>query len=104
MIKSASAKELKQWLEAGEAILVDVREADEWAQSHIKGATHIPLAQVSLDKMPAFAGKKLVMQCKAGGRSRAACGKLTNETSDLSVYNLEGGILSWIQAGYKVST
>jgi len=102
MIKSATVTDLHQWLQSGEVVLVDVREPEEWAQGHIAGATHIPLATVAADKMPSFQGKKLVMQCRSGGRSRTACGILTQSISGLDIYNLEGGIIAWVQAGYEV--
>ena len=102
MIQSTNPSELKQWLQSGEAVLVDVRENDEWAAGHIDGAVHVPLATVSLGKMPGFEGKRLVMQCKAGGRSRRACEMLLTERPDLAVYNLEGGFLAWMQAGFDV--
>jgi rhodanese-related sulfurtransferase len=102
MIKSTDAKELKQWMDAGEAVVVDVREPSEWDHAHIDGATLIPLATVPTTQMPAHAGKKLVMQCKSGGRSRAACGILSQQIDGLEIYNLEGGIMGWIAAGYPV--
>jgi len=103
MIKSASVEELKQWLENDEAVLVDVRESSEYARGHIEGAVLVPLATVSAENIPSFEGKKLVMQCHSGGRSRTACGMLTKEISDLDVYNLEGGIVEWMQVGYNVT-
>jgi len=102
MIKSASVNELNEWLKTGNVVLIDVREENEWAQGYIEGAVLMPLATVSADKIPPVAGKKLVMQCRSGGRSRAACGILTKEVTDLEVYNLEGGILAWQQSGYEV--
>jgi rhodanese-related sulfurtransferase len=102
MIKSASVIEVKQWLDLGDAVLVDVRENNEWAQGYIGGATHIPLATVTTKSIPSFQGKKLVMQCRSGARSRTACGLLTKENPDIDVYNLEGGILAWQQAGYEI--
>ncbi len=102
MIKSASVAELKQWLQAGEAVLVDVREPNEYQEGHIAGAVLLPLAEVEADTIPPFQGRKLVMQCRSGGRSRTACGKLIKARTDLEVYNLEGGILAWQQAGYEV--
>jgi len=104
MIKSASVAELHQWLQSGEATLVDVREADEYASGHIAGSTFLPLATVTAKALPPYEGKKLVMQCRSGGRSRTACGKLAQEIADLEVYNLEGGILAWAQAGYEIKT
>ncbi|MGB9153015.1 MAG: rhodanese-like domain-containing protein [Alphaproteobacteria bacterium] len=102
MIKSTSPAELHQWLQSDQAVLIDVRQPEEYAAGHIKGATLQPLAQVSAKTLPPFQGKKLVMQCHLGGRSRTACGKLTQEIANLDVYNLEGGIAAWANEGYEV--
>jgi rhodanese-related sulfurtransferase len=102
MIKSATVNELKQWLQAGEAVLVDVREPDEYEKGYIEGSVLLPLASVEATTIPPFKGRKLVMQCRSGGRSRAACGKLTKSMPDIDVYNLEGGFLAWQQAGYEI--
>ena len=103
MIKSASVAELRQWMESNEVTLVDVREPDEYAHGSIAGSTLLPLATVTASALPAFKGKKLVMQCRSGGRSRTACGKLLQELPDQDIYNLEGGIMAWIQAGYEIN-
>jgi rhodanese-related sulfurtransferase len=102
MIKSTNAAELHQWLQAGAAVLVDVRQPEEYAEARIAGAVLIPLAGLTADRLPAFADKKLVMQCHVGGRSRTACGMLAKEIAGLEVYNLEGGIVAWAQAGLPV--
>jgi rhodanese-related sulfurtransferase len=102
MIKSATVRELKQWMQDGDVVLVDVREPEEYAQGCIVGSVLVPLATVNADSIPPFQGRRLVMQCRSGGRSRAACGVLVKSSPDLDVYNLEGGILAWQQAGYEV--
>ena len=55
-------------------------------------------------RYPVVAGKKLVIHCKAGKRGGMACEKLLAEDHNLEVYNLEGGISAWTQAGYAVKT
>ena len=103
MIKSASVDELKQWLQAGQVVLIDVREPHEYERGYIEGSVLLPLETVDSDTIPPFQGRKLVMQCRSGGRSRVACGKLVKAKPDLEVYNLEGGILAWQQAGYEIA-
>ncbi|MDE3016187.1 MAG: rhodanese-like domain-containing protein [Pseudomonadota bacterium] len=103
-IKTIDAKTLRHWLDKGEAVLVDVREPAEYAQEHIPGATLVPLAGVCMRTLPGSAGKKLVIHCKAGMRGRTACERLLTESPGLEVYNLEGGISVWVQAGYAVNS
>ena len=92
---SIDALTLKHWLDNNEAVLVDVREPEEYAQANIPGATLVPLDTVTLSRLPAHDEKKLVLHCKAGYRSANACMKLLAEDPSLDVYNLEGGIMAW---------
>ncbi|MFY9287857.1 MAG: rhodanese-like domain-containing protein [Alphaproteobacteria bacterium] len=101
-VRSVDANTLKQWLDKGQAVLVDVREPAEYGAESIPGATHIPLARVSKKVLPELAGRKLVIHCRSGKRGGTACDKLFAETPDLEIYNLEGGIVAWTQAGYEV--
>lgn len=96
-IHSVDAKTLKHWIDAGDAVLVDVREPSEHQAQNIPCATLIPLATITRNKLPAFQGKKLVIHCKAGGRSLSACQKLLKEDPSLELYNLDGGIGAWSQ-------
>ncbi|WP_187356888.1 rhodanese-like domain-containing protein [Legionella geestiana] len=96
------AKTLKQWLERDEAVLVDVRECAEHAEARIAPAMHVPLATLSRETLPAFAGKKLVLHCAAGVRSARGCERLLAEWPELEVYSLEGGIQAWAGMGYPV--
>lgn len=94
-IKSTSALELKSWLEDKKAVLIDVREPSENRVARIKEATLIPLGEVNYLLLPELEGKKLVIHCKSGKRSFAACEKLLAQNPDLEIYNLEGGIEAW---------
>jgi rhodanese-related sulfurtransferase len=103
-IKTIDSNTLKNWLDKDEAVLVDVREHAEYEAEHIQGAILLPLGKVSKATLPQVAGKKLVFQCKAGKRGGMACEKLLAEMPDLEIYNLEGGITAWTQAGYSAKT
>src|SRR3989338_7626692 len=100
MIKTVDPKTLKNWLDNNEAILIDVRNQGEYNQECITCATLIPLGEFSADKMPAT-DKKIVIHCRSGARSAAACAKLLEDMPNADVYNLEGGILAWSKCGYN---
>lgn len=102
-IKNIDAKNLKKWLENNEAVLIDVREPAEHEAKKINGAKLIPLANISLDSLPEFKNKKLVLHCHSGKRSQMACKKLLDQDSELEIYNLDGGILSWIECNNNVA-
>lgn len=102
-IKNINAKTLKEWLDNNSAILVDVREPAENEAESIKGAKLIPLSGVCKDKLPEHSGKKLVIHCRKGGRGGSACEKLLTEDPNMEIYNLEGGIEAWKEAGYETN-
>ncbi len=93
---------LKSWLDAGQAVLVDVRENHEHADKSIPGAKAVPLARVAAATLPPHHDKKLVLHCGGGGRSAKACEKLASELPGIETYNLEGGIRGWEAAGLPV--
>ena len=95
---------LNSWLESTEAIILDVREPYEYQEGHITGAINIPLSAilVEIDQIKDIQGKKIVLQCKVGGRSMRACQLLQAEGFAHDVWNLEGGINAWKEAGYNI--
>jgi rhodanese-related sulfurtransferase len=103
-IKNIDAKTLKQWLANNEAIVVDVREPAEHEAKKIAGANLVPLANISKSSLPQYENKKLVLHCHSGKRSSSACQKLINEDPNLEIYNLEGGILAWNDAGCEIKS
>lgn len=90
---------LKQWLEKDEALVIDVREPDEYRFGHIEGAVNIPLATANPDTLPRDTRRKTVIQCGSGMRSQQACGRLQ---SGGKLYNLEGGLQAWQRAGFDI--
>ncbi len=102
MIKSVDVKTAKEWLDKNEAVLVDVREPGEYAAMHIAGAKLIPLSTIGKDKLPELNNRKLIIHCHIGRRGGSACEKLLISNPNLDVYNLEGGITAWENAGFKV--
>ncbi len=102
-IKNVDAGTLNQWLERNEAVLIDVREPEEFEDGHIENAKNIKLALVKYQDVsrPEHAGKKIVMQCRSGFRSLMACQKIADEHDGLELYNLEGGILAWQKLGFQ---
>lgn len=103
-IKTVDASTLKRWMDNGEAVVVDVREPAEHAAENISGTTLLPLGSVTKNILPESGGKKLVIHCRSGKRGISACEKLLAEDPNLEIYNLEGGIAAWGEAGHAVAS
>ncbi len=95
--------DLQKGLADGSIILVDVREAEEYAAGHIKGALFNPLSKFDPAKLPvAPAGKKVVIYCRSGRRSVTAMeqARLMGRR-DIDTH-FGGGILGWLGANLDV--
>ena len=75
------------------AVILDVREDDEWELGHAPHAVHIPLGELEgrLDELPD--GRPIVVTCRGGGRSSRAVRFLID--SGYEAVNLQGGMLAW---------
>jgi rhodanese-related sulfurtransferase len=89
-------------LDARAAVVIDVRQTAEWKSGHIKGATHIPLSQLSRRLHHVPQGKTIITVCRSGHRSALAARTLARAGHD--VVNLKGGISAWTRAGLPLST
>lgn len=98
------AREVKQWLDAGTAVIIDVREAEELAQARVPGALHNPMSAFDLEMMAGLDGKRLVFMCAMGMRSMQVGSYLLQNDMVDAAYNLAGGIQGWMMAGYEVET
>ena len=80
-----------------DAVLLDVREDDEWAAGHAPGALHVPLGDLParLGELPLDA--ELHVLCRAGGRAARAAAWLTANGVDAVV--VDGGMGAWVDAG-----
>lgn len=84
-----------------DAVLLDVREDDEWAAGHIPGAVHVPMNQVprrvNNDPGTITPDASIVVVCKVGGRSAQVAAWLCQQ--GYTALNLAGGMLAWDGAG-----
>lgn len=85
------------------ALLIDVREADEYAQGHVPGSTLIPLGQLAqrLQEIARYKDKPVVLICHSGRRSEQAL-KLLEGAGFSAAANVEGGMIAWQKAGLPV--
>ncbi len=82
-----------------DAVILDVREAKEYAQGHVLNSVHIPLSTLSdkMDRLKKHKDRPIIASCMSGGRSGQACRILKKEGFE-KVHNLKGGIVAWQNA------
>lgn len=92
---------LKDMLAAGNVVLVDVREPNEYAEGHIPGAVNIPIRTLAknLDKLPK--DKPVVVYCRTGHRAGMATAAL-QLLGYSSVRNFTPAIMGWQKAGEPI--
>lgn len=98
-VGTIDAREAVRLIAADEAMLLDVRENDEWTAGHAPGATHLPLGDVDPGRVPAT--RPIVTVCRSGARSSKAAARLA--AAGLTVHNLAGGMRAWEAAGLAVT-
>ncbi|MBI2755666.1 MAG: rhodanese-like domain-containing protein [Chloroflexi bacterium] len=93
-----SPHDAKSRVDAGDLTVVDVREQWEYARDHIPGATLVPLGQIISRPQDVIVGDNLLFVCEVGQRSGVAA-ELAAALGKTSVFNLEGGMQAWRNAG-----
>jgi rhodanese-related sulfurtransferase len=97
--KEVSVQQAVQLINRRDAVVLDVRDAQEYGSGHIANARHIPAADVGkriaeLDKVKQ---RPVIVACRTGARAGAACA-LLRKNGFTEVFALKGGIVGWQQA------
>ncbi len=84
------------------AVLLDVREQDEWDAGHAPGAQHIPMSELAgrLEELPA--DQEVLVVCRSGGRSARVTANHNAHRWDAR--NVDGGMQSWQAAGRDLTS
>lgn len=87
-------------------ILLDVREADEYASGHIPGAVHMSrgMLEFKVSSNPALSARdlKIVLYCKTSGRAALAA-KALHDMGYFNVESIAGGFDAWVAAGNPIA-
>lgn len=102
-VPAISPQQAAQMQSQQKAIIVDVRENDEWNAGHIAGAIHIPLGEIQnrVGELAKYQHSPLIMQCRSGARSAKAANVL-KVAGFQNVYNLDGGLNAWQKADLEI--
>ena len=99
-ITEISPQDAASKLQSSEAVIVDVRENDEWDEQHIPGAIHLSRGTIELDieeKVP-DTNAMIICHCGGGGRSALAAESL-QKMGYKNVRSVAGGFKAWKAAG-----
>ena len=99
--KEITAAQLDELIRKGEALVVDVREVNEFADGHIPGAVNLPLSTFQASKLPKAEGKTIILKCLGGKRSGMALDKCSVAQEAVDTH-LAGGFGAWASAGLPV--
>ena len=84
------------------ALVLDVREPGEWAESHVPGATLIPLGELLRRASELPQDRMVVVICRSGNRSAQGRDILLDAGYDAT--SVQGGMTAWRAAGLPVET
>jgi rhodanese-related sulfurtransferase len=103
ILHKLSPHAVRDRLDAGRAVLVDIREPDEFARSHIKNAQSQPLSAWEKAHLAIDPDADVIFTCRSGMRTAGACDRLVARVSG-DAYVLDGGLNAWEKAGLPVET
>ena len=97
-----SVADAKARLGTDSAVLVDIREADEFARRHIAGAISQPLSGWEAAHLGISPDRDVIFTCRSGMRTAGACDRLAARVSG-TAYVLSGGVDAWEKAGLPLA-
>jgi rhodanese-related sulfurtransferase len=100
---SVNTLEATQMINRQDALVLDVREQAEFAQSHILNARGLPLSQIEarVGDIEKFKDKPVIVYCGNGNHSSVAAAAL-RKLGFSNLFILSGGFMAWQQAGLPV--
>lgn len=95
-IKEVDTSAALQLINHKDAIVLDVRERNEYDAGHVLNAKFIPLGKLKerMGELEKYRDQPIVVVCRSGNRSGTACFLLAKQ-GFAQAYNLAGGILAW---------
>ena len=96
---SVTPSQSTQLINHDEAMIIDVREVNEYSEGHIINSLHIPLSTLNkrMSEIEKHKANKVIVACRSGHRSANACANLKKAGFE-NVFNLSGGVMAWQNA------
>ena len=103
-ISEISPTEAAAKSKSGEAVIVDVREKDEWDEEHIPDAIHMSRGTIELDIEEKVADTNAMIICHCGGGGRSALvAESLQKMGYKNVRSMAGGFKAWKAAGLPIT-
>jgi rhodanese-related sulfurtransferase len=99
-LKKIDPLQAKTLLDSGGAVLIDIRESDEFAREHVPGARHVPLSAFDAADFRNDGGKVAIFHCASGARTTEATPRILG-TAFAEVWQLDQGLAGWKKAGLR---
>ena len=98
-IKEVDSTAALQLINHKNALVLDVRENDEYKSGHVLNAIHIPLGKLKgrIGELLKYQDRPIVVVCRSGNRSATACAILGKQ-GFAQAHNLAGGVVAWQKA------
>lgn len=103
ILHKLSPQQVRDRIDAGNAVLVDIREPDEFARSHVKSAQSQPLSTWEKAHLTIEPNADVIFTCRSGMRTAGACDRLAARVNG-DAFVLNGGLDAWTKAGLPVET
>jgi rhodanese-related sulfurtransferase len=101
-LQTISPRRADELMHAG-AVLIDIRESDEYAREHIPGAQNYALSGIERARPTRGDNDALIFHCRSGARTKANAPKLAAAAQNCQAYILDGGLDAWKKAGLPVT-
>jgi rhodanese-related sulfurtransferase len=99
-VTEISPRDAATKLKGGEAVIVDVRDKDEWDEGRIPGAIHMSRGTIELDIEEKVSDPNAMIICHCGGGGRGAlAAESLQKMGYTNVRNMSGGFKAWKSAG-----
>jgi rhodanese-related sulfurtransferase len=103
-ISEISPAEARKQVDGGKAVLIDVREPEDWEQGHAQGAKHLSRGVIELEIEEEIPDPKTPIICYCGGGSRSAL--VTESLKKMgyeNVRSMAGGLRAWKEEGLPIA-
>ena len=103
-VSEIDVRTAKKWIDSGEAIMIDIRETEEWNQERVPGVDLLPLSAFNPALVPSEDKGRLLILCRSGRRAEMLAQAMAAQGLHKSPVVVAGGILAWRAEGLPIES